>query len=194
MKKIIIAGTARVGKATLAKKIMDHYHYDLIQSDIIACTMYKMYIKYMAKQKEENHFIVNLPELTEITDYVEQAYFNTCIEDYVYTGIILDAPYLSMEMVKEYENQGCIVIVLGCADITVEKFLENIRTYDTPLDRTYHIGNTRLCMELEAHLQNSKDNREECKKLGLTYIETSQDRQASLEKAYQIIKEKIENS
>ena len=96
-----------------------------------------------------------------------------------------------MEKLKEYEEKGTIVIVLGCADLTKDEFFENIRTYDTPLDRTYYLSNFRLNMEIENYVEESKEHRKKCQELGLTYIETSHDRKASIEKAYQIIKEKL---
>lgn len=197
MKKIIIAGIPRAGKTTLAKKIFDHYPYHLIQSDSLNAAIGEMYTKYIAKKEEKEEmctFFINSQELINIQNDVLELYFNISAQDYNYMGVILDTSCLSMKKLKEYEKEGCIVIVLGCADITTDEFIENIRTYDTPLDRTYYLGNFRLRMEIEPYVEISQKYKKECEELGLTYIETSHDREASLEKAYQIIQEKLEES
>lgn len=194
MKKIIIAGAPRSGKTTLAKKVFSNYPYNWIQDDNLNCAIQRMYIKYMAENDGKGEYTIYLNALTEIQNYVLEKYFYFSINDYMYEGIILDTHRLSMEVLKEYENEGCIVIVLGCANITTDEFFENTRIHDTPYDRTYHLGNYRLHMELESCIELSKEYKKDCEKLGLTYIETSHNRKESLEKAYQIIKEKIEQS
>ncbi len=194
MKKIIIAGAPRTGKTTLAKRLFDHYHYNLIQGDILNSSIQFMYYSYMAEKKGDYTYIVDVPKVEEIKNYVQQMYFQICSHDDIYDGVIFDTSFPSAEKLKEYEEEGCIVVVLGCADITAEQFFENIRTYDTPLDRTYYLGNTTLHMEVKAHVKSSQKYKKECERLGLTYIETSHNRKESLEKAYQIITEKIENS
>ena len=148
----------------------------------------------MAEQRGDYTFIVDVSMIEEIKSYVQQMYFQICSHDHIYDGVILDTSFPTMERLKEYEEEGCIVIVLGCADITADQFFKNIRTYDTPLERTYYLGNTTLHMEVEAHVKSSQKYKKECERLGLIYIETSHNRKESLEKAYQIITEKIENS
>lgn len=192
MKKIIIAGTSRSGKTTLAKKVFCNYPYNWIQSDNLDCAIEKMYLNYMAGYDGKWSYTIDVNTLSDVKNCVLEEYFYFSTHDYVYEGVILDTHHLSMERLKKYEEEGCIVMILGCADINVDDFFENIRTYDTPLDRTYHLGDRRLYMELEHCVETSKEYKKDCERLGLTYIETSHNRKDSLEKAYQIIKEKLE--
>lgn len=191
MKKIIIAGTSRSGKTTLAKKVFCNYPYNWIQSDNLDCAVEKMYLNYMAEFDGKCSYTIDVRELANIKDYLLNWYFYFSINDNIYEGVILDTCLLSMERLKKYAEEGCIVIVLGCSEITTDEFFENVRTYDTPLDRTYHLRDRRLYMELEYCIETSKEYKKDCERLGLTYIETSHNRKDNLEKAYQIIKEKL---
>ena len=194
MKNIIIAGIPLSGKTTLARKILHNYPYNLIQDDILDCAIEAMYLKYISEQNEEGAYIIKIPELIEIEDYVLERYFDISSTDNIYYGTILETYRLNMEKLKEYEENGAIVIVLGCADLTHDEFFENVRAYETPLERTYYLSNFKLDMAVKSYVKDSREQRKKCQELGLTYIETSHDREASIEKAYQIIKEKLKET
>lgn len=195
MKNIIIAGIPRSGKTTLSKKLFRELrNYNLIQQDIIETAVFKMYKNNFAKiegNEFEKTVNINISEVSRIAKELLWNIYNDSNKDDKNIGIIVDTFDINMEELKEYQDKGDIVIVLGCSKLTQEQFLNNVRKYDTPNDRTYYLGDFSLSMELEYYVKKTKEDKNKCQELGLTYIDTSHDRDIQLDKAFEIIKEKL---
>lgn len=196
MKNIIIAGIPRSGKTTLSKRLFrELQNYNLIQQDIIETAVFKMYKDFLAKREGnqlEEILSINVSEVNHIAKELLQNIYNHSIQDDKNIGFILDTFGMSMEQLKEYQNKGDIIIVLGCYELTKEQFLDNIRKYDTPNDRTYYLGDFILSNELEYYVKKTKEDKNKCQELGLTYIDTSNNRDIQLNKAFEIIKDKLQ--
>lgn len=195
MKNIIIAGIPRAGKTTLAKKVFRELQsYNLLQQDIIETAALKMYENVLAKNENDGsrkNTSINIAEVNHIARELFRNIYNDSVEDDENIGIILDTCDISMEELKEYKDNGDIVIVLGCSELTEEQFFNNIRNYDTPNDRTYYTGSLFLRMEVEHYVNKTKEDKAKCQELGLTYIDTSNNRDVQLDKAFEIIKEQL---
>lgn len=195
MKNIIIAGIPRSGKTTLSKKLFRELpNYNLIQQDIIEMAVFKMYENNFTKIESnelEKTVNINVLEINLIAKELLWSIYNDSSKDDKNIGIILDTFDISIEELKEYQDKGDIIVVLGCSKLTKEQFLNNIRKYDTPNDRTYYLGEFNLSMELEYYVKKTKEDKSKCQELGLTYIDTSNNRDKQLDKALEIIKEKL---
>lgn len=195
MKNIIIAGIPRSGKTTLAKRLFrESKNYNLIQQDIIETATNSMYKNNFAKKESDGSRMVvsiNISEANSIASELLRNIYNDSINDDKNIGTILDTFDFSMEELKEYMDKGDIIIVLGCSELTKEQFFSNVRKYDTPNDRTYYLGNHSLSMELEYYVEKTKEDKIKCQDLGLTYIDTSNNRDTQLDKAFEIVKEKL---
>lgn len=195
MKNIIIAGIPRSGKTTLSKMLFrELQNYNLIQQDIIETAVFKMYENNFTKiegNEFEKTVNINISEVSHIAKELLWNIYNDSNKDDKNIGIILDTFDINMKELKKYQDKGDIVIVLGCSKLTQEQFLNNVRKYDTPNDRTYYLGDFSLSMELEYYVKKTKEDKNKCQELGLTYIDTSHDRDIQLDKAFEIIKEKL---
>lgn len=196
MKNIIIAGIPRSGKTTLAKKLFrELQNYNLIQQDIIETATIRMYEKNFAKIESDGlkkTISINTSEVNRIASELLRNIYNDSINDDKNIGTILVTFDISMEELKEYKDNGDIIIVLGCSELTKEQFISNVRKYDTPNDRTYYLGNFSLSMELEYYVKKTKEDKIKCQELGLTYIDTSNNRDIQLDKAFEIVKKGLE--
>lgn len=193
MKNIIIAGIPRSGKTTLAKKLFRKLkNYNLIQQDIISTAVDKVYNEINERKQTGLCVHINISELNYIENILLRNVYNDSINDDNNIGTILDAYTISIEELKEYQDKGDIIIVLGCPKLTEEQFFNNIRKYDTPYDRTYYLDDYNLSRELEYYVKKTKEDKIKCERLGLTYIDTSNNRNENIEKAFELVKEKLE--
>lgn len=174
---IVIAGAARSGKTTLAKKIRElgfiHYKMDSIK-------------RGMCK--------VNNIKTVGWTDYSKEVVtvIKQVIEDEKEDNIIFDTPHISPLDAKELEKDA-VVIFLGYDTMSTNTFLSLTKKYDK------NTWSSNLPKEelIELFLDCKKfsiENKKLCKKLGIKYFDVSKDRNKVLNEAYLYITDKLKIS
>lgn len=180
MKNIIIIGSPRSGKSSLANLLADLYGYQIIRIDTLRRTFkdvfpdmnitsatainHKLFKKFV-----QHYFDMNLNYHRNKYSYILEGYEIT-IKDY-------------QEM---FQNENTLLCVLGLSDLTPNELLANIRKYDTNKDWSTKYDNEYMLNHCKEYISYSKENKMLCQKNNLLYFETSYNRDNILKK---IVKE-----
>lgn len=85
------------------------------------------------------------------------------------------------------------MICLGYPIITAEEVVKNWRKYDTELDWTKKKSDVELLKIAEDEINKSKQLKEECEKYNIKFIDTSFNRNETLNKLLEDIKNSIKD-
>ena len=183
MKNILIMGIGRAGKTTLSLKIKDKYNnYSLIHSDslkwaiIRAMNKEEYYIENVDKQKEYEHGEFFQRTLLEL--------FNSLIKkDKKNYGYLLESGQLHPKIVKEMiDFEKTNVICLGLGNLSVDDMVNQCLKYDTKDSWTYGLPKEYIRKHAEDWYECNEMLKKECPKYGITYIDTSKNREEILDK------------
>lgn len=183
MKNILIMGIGRAGKTTLSLKIKDKYNnYNLIHSDslkwaiIRAMNKEEYYIENVDKQKEYEHGEFFQRTLLEL--------FNSLIKkDKKNYGYLLESGQLHPKIVKEMiDFEKTNVICLGLGNLSVDDMVNQCLKYDTKDSWTYGLPKEYIRKHAEDWYECNEMLKKECPKYGITYIDTSKNREEILDK------------
>ncbi len=180
MKSIIIVGTSRSGKTTLARRLQRETGFSLISGDALMCTFEAIYpdlgISHQGDRETvcrnwEDFIVVYLNHLTE----------------YEHVPFIFDTFHLLPEQVARLKlHEKYQIVFVGYPDITAEEKLNIIRQFKTEhYDWTDEQSDDDLLKDIEEFITHSKMLQKECAALGLTFIDTSRNFKTALETAYQ---------
>lgn len=184
MKNIIIIGRPRSGKSTLANKIADKFHYQIIRTDCIRDAFYSIYPE------------MKIGPNTGIKDERFQEYlkkhFEYALEESRYQyGYVMEGCETSPKTCKElYDDENNLIYVLGQIEETPEKMAENMEKCDTVYDWTYRMEEDKV-QYCRRQREKAIQLREECKKLGLKFYDTSRKREEVLEEILSEIEKNI---
>lgn len=184
MKNILIGGTVRAGKTTLANMVRRKFKYSKCESDTIVNAFDKVYPEFgithrdakLARERYE-------PFLFEV--------LNGFCRDLKYGGNVTVFPGSQFlpENISRYEKQDrYIVIFLGVEAESPEILLHKIRECDTENDWTHKKDDEwmlRFCKNL---IQESKNLKEQCEKYGFLYYNTFENREKVLKGILKVIK------
>lgn len=184
MKNIIIGGTVRAGKSTLANLIRRELGYSLCESDTIV-----------------NAFDVVFPELGirhKNIDLAREKYkpflfevLNGFCRDLKYNGnvtIFPGAQFLPEQIAEYPKKDRYIVIFLGMSDTTPAELLHKIRQMDTQNDWTHARTDEQLLNNCTQIVNESRKLKEDCQKYGFYYFDTFTDRTATLNNIVEIVR------
>jgi hypothetical protein len=185
MKNIIIGGTVRSGKTTLANLLRDKYGYSKVESDTIVNAFDKVFPSFgithrnpdLAREKYE-------PFLFEI--------LNGFCKDLKFANNITIFPGSQFlpENLSRYEKlDKYIVVFLGLDGITPEELLKTIRENDTENDWTHKKEDEWMLRFCKNIIKESEMLRSECEKYSFYYFNTFYDRKSKLNEICEIIKE-----
>ena len=173
MKNIIIGGTVRAGKSTLAEKIVKHFKYSLCECDAIV-----------------NAFDIVFPELgiihrdPEGTREKFKPFLHVMLsgfgKDLKHKDLVTVFPgsQFMPSTINEYEKKDkWIVIFLGMNDVSDIELFKKMREMDKPNDWTFKESDERLLRHCSKIIKESKTLEEECKKYGFYYFNTFNDRE-----------------
>lgn len=180
---IIIAGVPRAGKSTLSRRIANKYGYQHVSMDSIIAG-----------------FERNFPELN-INTYADMPSFdilvnisgkiapfiNTMMESGEYDefdrGMVLDVYQLLPEDFEKFVNKEfCKIYYLLTADVTPEERFLIQKKYDTRRDYSFYLSDEELREGCTYIVEQSRIIKEQCRRYGLAYYETSRDREAVFER------------
>lgn len=175
---LIIAGAARSGKTSLSLMLnkygYTHYKMDSIKRGI--CESYNFIYDDWEGVSPIMCKIINRIIEDNKTDT------NYGLEKYLF-----DIPFLYPKDISLIDTSNTKVIFLGYAHIDVEEELKLIRKYDKDHFWTTKISDNELRKWTYDNIEFSKYLESECQKLGITYYDTSVNREEVLQKALEDI-------
>ena len=183
MKNIIIGGTVRSGKSTLAGIIHKTLKYSLVESDTIVNAFNEVFPELGIIHRKPNLARENYkPFLFEILNgFCKSLKYNDNIT--VFPG----SQFLP-EQLYEYRNKDkFIVIFLGMSDVEPLVLMKKIREMDEQHDWTHKRTDEQLLNNCKEIISESKKLKEDCQKYGFYYFDTFENRQSVLEKITKVI-------
>ena len=174
-KHIIIAGTSRSGKTTLASMIRKkRSYYNYIPMDSIKRGIFNNFVKTSGKRWPQAS-----PKLVKLMNSITGSN-NSNINKHFY---IFDIPTLYPRDVANLNNKDTIVIFLGYPNITTEKKIELIQKHDPKCYWSYGLSKDKLRKIVVSNIKFSKFLEKECKDLNIKFFDTSKNREVILKKA-----------
>ena len=183
MKKyIIIAGVPRAGKSTVSKMIAKKFGYQHISMDSVIAGIEKVFpetgidtgASIDARANLENISAKIAPFIRAMMDSGE---YDEC--DY---GVVIDVfQLLPQDYIMYLGNKNCEIHYFLSSDVTAEERFDLLKKYDTPDDYTYYHSdeeNRKDCAEI---VNISKMIKVQCEKYGVSFYETSYEREKVLE-------------
>ena len=186
---IIIIGSSRSGKTTLANKISKKYKYNIISIDSIVSGFQKgmpqLNISHDDRSGESANkvtpFIIEY--IKSLTSYVQR------IKNINY---VIEGCYISLDAIKEFINDEFIVIVLTQGLLSSKDFYDEMKEHDNSWDWTYNLSDKELHDYSNNLVENNKYIIDYCKSNNIKYLDISIDRNKKLKNEIKI-KEKIVN-
>lgn len=182
MKNILILGTGRVGKTTLAKMIHKECGHSLISVESILGSFQTLYPEIGMR-----HDVYCDKLITPfIAEYIKGAMYSHPDCKLVIEGYHVH-PQTAKTLIDQNEFQ---IIVLGCPNLTPEQALINIRKYDDNSCWTQSMSDDFILNHAKNHISQAKNLQIECKKLDIPFYDTSLNRS----KVLTYILETVKNS
>jgi adenylate kinase family enzyme len=183
MNKNIIMGIGRAGKTTLSNMIKDKYNdYNIIHSDSLKWAMIRAankeseYKEKVDKQKEFEHGEYFQKTLLEL-------YKSLIRNDTNHYGYILESGQLHPKIVSEMIDFNTTnIICLGLGNLSLEDMVEQCIKYDTEKSWTYQLPKEYLRKHAKDWYDSNEMLKKECPNYGIKYIDTSKNRQETLQK------------
>ena len=178
---VIIAGTARSGKTTLAL-MMNKYGFTHYKMDSIKRGIFETFDLKNDNWEEVSPIMCNIINRV-ILDNKTDTNYN--LEKYLF-----DTPFIYPSDIKNIDTSDTLVVFLGYSKISVEEEVRLIRENDKEYYWTTKIDNQKLREWTIENIEYSKHLEEECKKLNFKYFDTSFNRDEVLEEAKNYILER----
>ena len=167
MKNILILGSARSGKSTLASLLAEKFGFSVVDVDAFIGAFKENYpdlgFDYHSKN---NHLIAPF-----VTSYV-----NALTYHYPNLNIVVEGFHIKLADAKKLFGDKFEIVVLGYPKLSGEQVLANVRKYEGKFDYTKAISDEELLKIVSRHVEYSKNFETECKELGLNFYDTSYDR------------------
>lgn len=183
MKPVILAGTSRSGKTTLARRLQQETGYSLVSGDALICTFESIYPQLNISHEGDWTTVCRTWE-----DFI-LVYLNHMIT-YENIPFIFDTFHLLPEQVARHKlHEKYHVLFFGYPQMSIEKKLHTIRTYPTGhYDWTTEQSDEELSGDVASFIERSRYLEQECRRYDLPFIDTGHDFHAALDKAYALIK------
>ncbi len=185
MQNILILGSGRTGKSTLARMLKREIpQYNLIHTDALrAAIMQDLPQKFAAEllHYEASDYFVNL-----LLGFLEQQ----TRQNYNQQGFILEGtPIYPHHLIQRKEKNQILPIFLGHGALTAEQIQTMIRQHDTAQDWSYYLSDQELHERAQRFYQLDQIFQAECKTYNFPYYNTSKHRTNTLKQiAHHIIK------
>ena len=190
MKNILIGGTVRSGKSTLAKIIRNEFEYSSVESDIIVSAFEVVFPEIgithkKPKQTREKY----KPFLFEILNgFCKDLKYNENVT------IFQGSQFLPKDIYEYSKKDMFIVIFLGMCDETPIELMTNIRDMDTKFDWTTKRTDEQLLNDCKNIINESFELKNQCKKFGFHYFDTFKNREETLNQIVKLIEKENKNS
>lgn len=184
---IIIFGSARAGKSTLAYKISKILPYQIIHVDALRDSFFKIFPELgigvntaVSNQKFQDFLIYYLNEMK--------------LDAKGKFGYVLEGLELSLETIeKSFINNENIIVGLGLEDITSSEFSKKMKEHDTIYDWTYHLTPQELEDIAKEFIDLTTQFKSFCHHNNLPFYNTAYNREEIFKTIIEDISKKIKN-
>lgn len=179
----LIGGVPRSGKSLLSQRLYKDNGIQYISTDTIRFMLQKKYTleEFSIKPKD------NETKEEARTEYM-WIYLKSFIltqKRFTETGYCIEGVHLTPTNLAQFKNQKDIsMIFLGYADADPNEKLDYIRKHMSPHDWLADRSDKYVLSVIEHLIEVSKKFRDDCERLGLKYIETSDRFEDALNDAY----------
>lgn len=162
-------------------------HADSIIWGIIRGTGREEYYTQNVKARKE---LVHSDKFQRI---ILEIYKSSIHQDTKNYGTILESGQLEPKYARELLDMGNLICVcLGHGDLDKQGIMKLCREHDTEKDWTYRISEENLSANADKWDEKNRMLKVECPRYGIEYIDTSKDREKTLQKILSRIGEKVE--
>ncbi len=184
-KNLIILGTARSGKTTLAKMVRKEIGFNILSIDPFVCGFQNVF----PENGISHHHNGEVSKL--LTPFVK-AYVDSFVDDMPDVNLVIEGWHIQPRDAKQVFNSDKYhIIVLGYPDLKADVALENIRKYEKINEYTYKMPDEKLLDLLQRHINHSNFFQKECEELKLSFYNTSFNRLEVLENIIKDLKVNI---
>lgn len=185
MKNVLIGGTVRSGKSTLANLIRNKFKYSLVESDTIVNAFDIVYPELeITHKKPEITREKYKPFLFEILNgFCRNLKFNENVT--IFPG----SQFLPRHIYEYSKKDKFIVIFLGVSDAIPQELMNKIREMDTPFDWTTKRTDEQLLNNCKNIINESINIKNDCKKYGFYYFETFKNRSETLNQILKLVEQ-----
>lgn len=184
MKNVIIAGSSRAGKSTLAKAIAKKYNISYIPFDSIVSTIEKLYPGVGIAHCDENRKMSK-----RIAIFLEEYIKHLSYEDITY---VIDLYQIFPSDLKEILNPNDhLALYLGYLDLPAKSKLMDIRKFARDKDWTKKTNDEDLIVILNKFISESKIMKDECMNENYEFFNTGINFIEAIEKAKLYISKNI---
>lgn len=177
MKNIFIAGVAKSGKSTLARKLQEDMKYNHIPLDYFTSSLKH---NFPEMQITSNVVIdkISSKNLGKLLSRVIE------IIDCKDENFIIDSAHIMPDdAVKYLDKEKWDIYYLGYPSLTAKEKLEIIRKYDSKEDWMFKRTDEELLETLGKLIDISKEMQKQCEELGVTFIDTGSNVIEAIQKA-----------
>ncbi|MDR1071841.1 MAG: hypothetical protein LBL21_04320 [Rickettsiales bacterium] len=172
-KSLLILGHPRSGKTTLGDMICDKYNLSFISIDALVQTFREILPELGMHHEAGKSEAALAPFLFKYMDRIKHKS--------VYRQFIIEGCHIRPKTADRMMNKDKYrLVALGCPSLTPGQFAEAIKKNDKPYDWTSGKDDEELYQMAADYISEAKRTEAECAELGLTFIDTSFDREAKL--------------
>ncbi len=182
MKNIILLGTSRAGKTTFSKMLLAEYpNCCLIEGDVLRAAYKKVIVK------DKNIAVDEIGKTPEYREFLENVYYYSAKynSEIMY---VLDTVDLLPE--HAYKFPDAIVLVFGYPNIELSELLP-IWKNDQTNGHLKNYSDDRLEQKAKKWIKKSKELEKDAQKYNLKFIDTSVNREKTLNDLLEYIIEQI---
>lgn len=188
MKSIIIAGVARAGKTTICEALCKQGNYNHWTCDTLIYAFEKTFPELNINQDEKTQRIKEVSN--QFAPFLGNMIKGLVGEELQNTAIF-DIYQLMPEDYVQYINSDDVdIYFIGYPDITVEEEFQILRANQAKNEYTQKYDNTYLKQLIAQRIDESKYIQKQCEKYQLPFINTSYQREETIEK---LVKEMLAN-
>lgn len=185
MKNIVIFGVPRAGKSTLANKIVDKFHYQVLRVDCIRGAFKDVFPELKIKSW-------TAIEHEKFQEFLARYFYRNIKQPRNQYNYVLEGCETHVaDCDRLFHDENMIRYYLGMTKISPEQLATNIRKYDSEKDWTYGKSDDEILEYAKRCIEQSKINQKECEKYHIKFVETSMKREEVLEGLVEEIEKEI---
>lgn len=172
MKNLLILGSARSGKSTLARMVHQKSGHNIVAIDALVTAFQTTFPEIGIK----HHSICN----KLISPFVA-SYVHSLSEAHPNCKFVVEGWHMHPDSAVKLINRDLFdIVVLGYPQLTPEEAFKIVRQTEKQTDYTANMSDEHLADLLFRHIEHSKQFQNDCSKLGLNFVDTSYNRQEVL--------------
>jgi len=174
-KSLLIIGHPRSGKTTLGNMIADNRNFSMLTVDALIQTFKAILPELGMHHEPEQSEAAFAPFLFKYMDWI--------MHKSVYRQYVIETCHVGPKSAEEMMNKDKYrLVVLGSPSLTPEQYAEAIRKNDKSFDWTAKKDDAELLQIAESFINKANQLKSECDDLGITFIDTSFDREEKFTK------------